>query len=71
MDGERVVFNGTKWTVKGFKGIGQVHCDGGVAGLINQLRTVYGLVVDADHPLIFDPYQSDKWIIVNLPDNGR
>lgn len=70
MDGERVVFNGTKWTVKGFKGVGQVHCDGGVADLINQLQQVYGLVVDAEHPLVFSPNTS-KWVIVNLPDNGR
>jgi len=71
MNGERIYYNGAKWGVKGFKGVGQVQCDGGVAELINQLRMVYGLVVDKDHPLLFDPDQSGKWFIVNLPDNGR
>lgn len=71
MNGERVCFDGTKWGVKGFKGVGQVHCDGGVADLINKLQQVYGLEVDAEHPLIFNPDKSGKWIIVNLPDNGR
>jgi hypothetical protein len=32
---------------------------------------VYGLEVDADHPLIFNPDNSGKWLIVNMPDNGR
>jgi hypothetical protein len=71
MNGERICYNGTKWGVKGFKGVGQVHCDGGVVGLINQLQQVYGLEVDKEHPLYFNPEKSGKWVVVCMPDNGR
>ena len=71
MNGERVYFDGERWGVKGFEGmVGQAHCDGGIADLITQLRT-YGLVVDKEHPLLFDPDQSEKWVVVCIPDNGR
>lgn len=72
MNGERVYYNGEKWGVKGFDGmVGQAHCDGGIVSLINQLRTVYGLEVDKEHPLYFNPKKSEKWVVVCLPDNGR
>ena len=71
MNGERVCFDGEKWSVKGFDGmVGQAHCDGGIVDLITQLRTVYGLVVDEEHPLEFAPNTS-KWVVVCIPDNGR
>lgn len=70
MNDERVYFDGEEWKAT-YNGVGQVHCDGGVVALINQLRTVYGLEVDKEHPLYFNPKKSEKWVVVCLPDNGR
>jgi hypothetical protein len=67
---ERVYFDGETWKAT-YKGVGQVHCDGGVVALINQLQTVYGLEVDKEHPLYFNPEKSGKWVVVCMPDNGR
>ena len=50
---ETITFDGKKWSTSK-KGTGRATCDGSLSVIIGRLVVEFGLVLDEEHPLVFN-----------------